>query len=65
MRNSADAHSLEEWAARLEKLVDDFFLSDNETYRDIGVETAIRLLRTSARAADFTIPCPSPSCAIF
>lgn len=56
---SKDAHSLEEWAARLEKLVDDFFLSDNETYRDIGVlKSAIRLLRTSARAADFTIPVP-------
>ena len=56
---SAVPHPLAEWAARLEKLLDDLLVSDNETYRDIGVlKSAIRLLRTSGAAADFARPVP-------
>jgi exodeoxyribonuclease V gamma subunit len=47
-------HTPEEWATRLETLLDDFFVSDNDTYRDVGVlKSAVRLLRTSGETAGF------------
>ncbi len=50
---SQGRHSVSNWVEQLSALVDDFFLSDNETYRDIAIlKSAIRLLATSARAAD-------------
>ncbi len=51
---SQGQHSVANWVEHLNALVDDFFLSDNETYRDIAIlKSAIRLLATSAKAADF------------
>ena len=48
------AHPPEAWADRLDALVDDFFASDNDTYRDVAMlKSAIRLLRTSVAAAQF------------
>lgn len=53
------AHTPGEWAERLETLLDDFFVSDNDTYRDIGVlKSAVRLLRTSAEIAGFAQAVP-------
>ncbi|MCO5044424.1 MAG: exodeoxyribonuclease V subunit gamma [Kiritimatiellae bacterium] len=47
-------HTAAEWVERLNTLVDDFFLSDNETYRDIAIlRRAIRLLHTTSEAAGF------------
>lgn len=51
---SSRSRPLAAWADRLEQLVDDFFVSDNETYRDVGIlKGAIRLLRTTGDAAAF------------
>lgn len=48
-----------EWADRLERLLDDFFVSNNDTYRDIGIlNGGIRLLRASGEAAEFSEPVP-------
>lgn len=53
------SHSPDEWAGRLESLLDDFFVSDNETYRDVGIlKGAVRLLRTSGAAAGFAQAVP-------
>ena len=48
-------HSPAEWTQRLELLVDDFFVADDETYRDVVVlKSAIRLLNSSAESAGFS-----------
>ena len=52
-------HAPADWAKRLETLVDDFFVSDNDTYRDLGIlKSAIRLLRDSADTAGFNQSVP-------
>lgn len=56
---SSRSHPPAAWAGRLEQLADDFFVSDNETYRDVGIlKGAIRLLRTTGEAAAFEKPVP-------
>lgn len=56
---SSRSHPLAAWTDRLEQLVDDFFVSDNETYRDVGIiKGAIRLLRTTGEAAAFDKSAP-------
>lgn len=47
-------HSPATWAERLERLLDDFFISDNNTYRDVAIlKGTVRLLRTTEEAAQF------------
>ena len=44
-----------EWSRRLELLVDDFFVADDESYRDVAIlKSAIRLLDASAESAGFS-----------
>lgn len=51
---SSSEHSLAEWADRLDLALNDFFLSDNETYLHIAVlRKAVGLLRTTAAASGF------------
>ncbi len=48
-------HPAPEWADRLDRLIGDFFISDNDTFLDIALlKGAVRLLRTSLDAAGFT-----------
>ncbi len=46
-------HALNDWQAELEKIVSDFFVSDNRSYKDVGqLRMAVRALAASAAAAE-------------
>ena len=52
---SSAPHTLAVWADELDALLNQFFVSNNETYADISVlRSAIHLLRASAEASGFT-----------
>ncbi len=53
-------HAPCEWADELDRLVDDFFVNDNETFMDVAIlKKAIRLLRTGIETAGFGKMAPS------
>lgn len=48
----ASSHTPGEWADELDRLIDAFFVSDNDTFTDVAVlKKSIRLLRTGIEAA--------------
>ena len=48
----SSAHTPGEWADELDRLIDGFFVNDNETFADVAVlKKSVRLLRTGIEAA--------------
>ncbi|MCF7837728.1 MAG: exodeoxyribonuclease V subunit gamma [Candidatus Marinimicrobia bacterium] len=57
----AQAHPVASWADRLEALIDDFFINDNQTFADLArLKGAVRLLRASSAAAGYRGAVPLP-----